>query len=143
MIITTLYHKHCYWKKRYDRALSFLVTDHMRVSSHIKNNTNKWCDHDKIYIEKLIAITHACANHTKPHLLFEVECNYDTETKFDEIVKAVIRTEWNDTKDIVIVIRKGIIITAWLQEKGDKHYTLDSKKYFKPHDKNNFNKIYN
>lgn len=142
MKVKTLYHKHCYWKKRYDRALSYLVTDYMRVSSHIKYNTNKWCGHDKVWINRLLAIVYGCANRTKPHLLFEVECEYDTETRYDEITKAVIRAEWNEIKDVTVVIRKGIIVTAWLQDKDDKHHTLDDSKYFKPRYKNNFNKIY-
>ena len=122
MKIKTLYHKHCYWRKRYDKALFYLVTDYMRVSNHIKYNTNKWCGHDKVWIDRLLAIVYGCANRTKPHLLFEVECEYD--------------------KDVIIVIRKGAIVTAWLQDKNDKHHTLDDSKYFKPHYKNNFNKIY-
>ena len=61
--------------------------------------------------------------------LFEVETEYNTETRFETITKAVFRTEYNDTKDIVIVVREGIIVTAWLQNKEDKHCTLNLKKY--------------
>lgn len=130
MIKTNLYHKKVFWKKHFDKALCFLITsDTIKVSSHIKGSTNTWCDHDKININKLIAIVYGCKNRLNKHYLFEVETEYDTETRFEKVTKAVIRTEYNYNKDIIIVLRENMIVTAWLNDKGDKHQTLDYKKY--------------
>lgn len=126
-----LYHKKVYWKKSLDKALCYLITsDRIRVSDHIKNTTNKWCGHDKININKLIAIVYGCKNRTNQHYLFEVE----TELKNGQewITKAVIRTAYNKDKEVVIVLRENVIVTAWLQDKEDRHNTLDSNKYYKP-----------
>lgn len=133
MIKKNLYHKKVFWKKHFDKALCFLITsDKIIVSSHIKNTTNKWCGHDAININKLIAIVYGCKNRQNKHYLFEVETEYNTEIKFEKIVKAVIRTEYNYEKDIIIVLRENTIVTAWLNDKTDKHYTLDYKKYVNP-----------
>ena len=130
MIKTNLYHKKVFWKKHFDKALCFLVTsDTIKVSSHIKGNTSNWCDHNKININKLIAIVYGCKNRINKHYLFEVETEYNTVTGFEKVTKAVIRTEYNCNKDIIIVLRKNIIVTAWLNDKDDKHITLDDKKY--------------
>lgn len=59
---------------------------------------------------------------------FEVEVNEDK--KF--ITKFVIRTHLNDTTDISIVFgSRGYIRTAWVNDRYDKHYTLDTSKYSK------------
>ena len=71
MIKTNLYHKKVFWKKHFDKALCFLVNnDTIKVSSHIKNNTSNWCGHNKININKLIAIVYGCKNRINKHYLF-------------------------------------------------------------------------
>jgi hypothetical protein len=126
-----LYHKKVYWKKELDKALCYLITsDYIKVTNHIKYSTNKWCGHDRINVNKLIAIVYGCKNRTNKHYLFEVETNYSCGREW--ITKAVIRTEYNDYNDVVIVLRKNTIVTAWLQNKDDRHDTLDKEKYFYP-----------
>lgn len=46
----------------------------------------------------------------------------------EHATKACFRIQLGD-RDIVIVIRKGIVITMWLNSKEDTHKTLDAKKY--------------
>jgi len=62
--------------------------------------------------------------------LFEVETD-----DYDRVVKFVIRIPYNDRYDCVSVFRttddssKLLMVTAWLNDKDDKHYTLDKTKY--------------
>ena len=134
MKVKNLYHKKVYWKRHFDKAVQKLITDKVRVSDHIKIDNQKiaWCGHNKIELNKLLAITYDYVEKKIGGYLFEVETEYDTKTKVEVITKAVFRTEFNKEKDIVIVVRKNTIITAWLQDKNDKHSTLDSSKYWKP-----------
>ena len=121
-----LYHREVFWRNEFDKALSELIkTDHILVSKHIKNTTNTWCDHDKISINKLIAITYGCKNGINDYYLFEVEITNGV------ISKAVFRTSYSADKDIIIVVRHNFIVTAWLNNKEDTHVTLDDTKYSK------------
>ena len=63
--------------------------------------------------------------HTNPLEPFEVE------VKDNKVVKCVVRTRYDDNKDICIVFRYGIIITAYLDDINDNHETLDYSKYEK------------
>ena len=54
----------------------------------------------------------------------EVDCN-------NKVVKTVIRTPYDDTRDISIVIRYGYIVSGWLNDKNDSHVSLDKSKYEK------------
>jgi hypothetical protein len=49
------------------------------------------------------------------------------------VAKVVIRQEYNADHDIVLVLdprpSMPVLITAWLNEKGDAHSTLDTSKY--------------
>ncbi len=61
-----------------------------------------------------------------------VECeHYDRKG----LVKAVIRVQYNDTLDIVLVMIPGrpwLVKTVWANERGDNHRTLDATPYFHP-----------
>lgn len=65
------------------------------------------------------------SRHTNPLEPFEVE------VEDNKIVKCVVRTRYDDNKDICIVFRYGIIITAYLDDINDNHETLDYSKYEK------------
>ncbi len=130
MIKTNLYHKKCFWKPHFDKAVRLLLKDNtFRISSHIRYSTNTWCDHDKIDLDKLETIMMEVLMKERQSYLFEVETEYNTETHFETITKAVFRTEYNDNKDIVIVVRENLLVTTWLQDKADRHCTLNPKKY--------------
>ena len=59
-------------------------------------------------------------------------------TKKSKIKKIVIRTSYDKKKDIIFVLElkyhssEAKVITLWLNNKKDKHYTLDKTKYDKP-----------
>jgi len=53
------------------------------------------------------------------------------------VVKTVIRTPYDNDRDISIVVRDGFILTCWLNFKTDLHFSLDVNKYYKPLDNDN------
>lgn len=55
---------------------------------------------------------------------FEVETN-----DAGDVVKCVIRHNYDTYRDICIVFRKDKIITFWFNGVNDNHYTLDRSKY--------------
>lgn len=55
----------------------------------------------------------------------EVECGV--------VVKAVYRAQFDDELDVVIVVTPdGWVKTAWLNQRNDKHRSLDRSKYRRP-----------
>jgi len=77
--------------------------------------------------EKLLGIVNSLK--TNPVMPFEVEITKDG-TNYN-VTKIVIRTNYNDERDISIVLRGNMIVTAWLNYKIDEHKTLDESKYIK------------
>jgi len=51
-----------------------------------------------------------------------------------QIVKVAVRRKYDDRYDISIVFNKdsGVVRTAWLNERTDRHSTLDASKYCRP-----------
>jgi hypothetical protein len=45
------------------------------------------------------------------------------------IIKACFRTDYDYKRDISIVVKDGLIITAWLNNYHDRHLTLNKEKY--------------
>lgn len=58
---------------------------------------------------------------------------FEAEVKRSKVIKFVIRYGYNDTMDLcsVWLPKKDCLYckTIWLNEKDDKHYTLDANKY--------------
>ena len=128
-----LYHREVFWRDEFENAIQKLVvTDFIKVSSHIKNdNKNRThCKHNEININALISTTYKVRNGVRPYYLFEIET--DDTNGSEQVTKAAFRTSYNREYDIVIVVRTNKIITAWLQKKTDTHTTLDVSKYYKP-----------
>ncbi len=50
------------------------------------------------------------------------------------IVKLGARTNYDEKRDLVLILkpREGIVVTAWINVKGDAHHTLNRDKYAKP-----------
>lgn len=46
-----------------------------------------------------------------------------------KLTKLVLRFSYDKTRDVVVVVRDGVLITAWLNDKSDSHGTLDRSKY--------------
>jgi hypothetical protein len=66
------------------------------------------------------------------YFLYEVET-----TMHDEVFKAVVRTSYDLDRDISVVFALSkknelIVRTAWLNNKSDRHTTLDKSKYYFP-----------
>ena len=54
---------------------------------------------------------------------------FEVETTDGIVTKCVIRCEYDESRDISIVVRDGFVLTSWLNQKNDFHATLDRSKY--------------
>jgi hypothetical protein len=55
---------------------------------------------------------------------------FEASIEGNKMVKCGIRIEYSNTHDLCLVVSNtGMIITAWLNSKSDKHNTLDASKY--------------
>ena len=114
-----LHHKEVNWEKSFDYALNYLVRRNMELTEHSIYD---------IDYNKLMSICKNVYAHKQPHLhVFEVE----TDDNTGMIVKACFRTNYDNKRDISIVVKDGIIITAWLNNFRDRHTTLNKEKYLK------------
>ena len=122
---THLYHREVFWKDNFDEDSARLIKSAYRLSKHLKdyldndNSERRKFDLDGImgtieYLKRMDSVES-----------FEVE----TENEF--LTKCVVRVSYNERKDICIVFRKGLVVTAWLCSKDDTHKTLDKTKYEK------------
>ena len=114
-----LFHKSIYWIPQFDIQSKQLLLSVKRLSNHLYDhieNSNK--PRYDISIEHLYNIVQGlCRQDIHPF-----ECN-------NKVVKTVIRTPYDDNRDISIVIRYGYIVTCFLNNKDDLHLTLDRSKY--------------
>ena len=127
-----LYHKKVYWDKQFDvDARKIMEKEKYTFSNHLlKNLRYSKAKRRQITEERLSQILYNIRDRKQNYYLYEVE------VKNGNVVKAVVRTSYDKENDISIVYRNECIVTAWLNEKGDRHFTLDKKKYFqKPIDK--------
>ena len=100
-----LYHRKIKWNKNFDKSYNEMLSTkpYIQYSQHFSQRFK-----EKGY-------------------LFEVGVENNIPCKF------VIRTKYDDSRDIVFVLKKinksVVLITAWLNENDDNHYTLDRSKY--------------
>ena len=120
----SLYHKNIYWEDWFDKGARKLIKSNLTLSQHLIEHLNNTDDKHKIDVNKLYSIINTL-RHTNPLEPFEVE------VEDNKVVKCVIRTKYNDDKDICIVFRYGIVVTAYLDDVNDNHATLDYSKYEK------------
>ena len=115
-----LYHKAVFWEKRFNiEALEIMKSAERakHFSKHLindrlqKNYNRQFTTND---------ILNALQNHG---YIFEVE------TKNGKVVKSCARFNFSNNRDLIIVCRENIIVTAWTCCKNDKHNTLDISKY--------------
>lgn len=124
-----LYHREVFWLDVFDQQATDLIKDkELQYSLHLEENfilpTN-----DKHYINKrklYHILNNFNTNAIKP---FEVLV-YNNKA-----VKAVVRTEYDETRDISIVLRNGRVVTAWLNNKNDIHKNLNNSKYMNEENK--------
>ena len=123
-----LYHRNIYWQPQFDIESKQLLLSVTRLSNHLYDhieNSNK--PRYDITTERLYLIVQGlCGQDIQP---FEVEVDEN-----NKVIKMVVRTSYDDTRDISIVVREGFIVTYWVNFKNDKHSTLDESKYYKPLD---------
>lgn len=119
-----LYHSSVSWSKEFNEKAKPLLKStnySLHLWEHLLFGNIK---HD-ISERTLNEIVDGISNNEIDYDLFEVEITDG------EITKAVVRTEYDEKRDISIVYRKDLIVTAWLNFKDDSHFTLDYKKYSK------------
>ena len=118
-----LFHKSIYWIPQFDIQSKQLLLSVKRLSNHLYDhieNSNK--PRYDISVEHLYNIVQGLYSQDIHPFEVEVDCN-------NKVVKTVIRTSYDDNRDISIVIRYGYIVSAWLNSKGDNHFTLDRSRY--------------
>lgn len=120
----SLYHRDIYWEGWFDKSAEKLVKSNFILSQHLIEHLNNADDKHKIDVGELYSIINSL-RHTKKLEPFEVE------VEDNKVVKCVVRTRYDDDKDICIVFRYGIIVTAYLNNINDNHITLDYSKYEK------------
>ena len=103
--------------------------EYMVLSSHLEHHFLDKTRSHEINRNKLIGCVGNIFYNRRWHELFEVEIIDG------HVVKAVIRTNYNRDKDICIVFRKNLVVTAWLNDRHDKHSSLDKSKYYNPYKK--------
>ena len=125
-----LYHKKVYWHKSFDVLAKELFNKNysLHLFEYLLYSTDK---HD-MTMRELDRIIDELIDNKKCYFLYEVE----TRAK-DEIIKCAIRTSYDLDRDISIVFAvskdgKNILKTALLNNKRDKHNTLDKSKYYFP-----------
>ena len=118
-----LFHKSIYWIPQFDIQSKQLLLSVKRLSNHLYDhieNSNK--PRYDISIERLYNIVQGLCRQDIHPFEVEVDCN-------NKVVKTVIRTPYDNTRDISIVVRDGFIVSAWLNDKNDNHISLDRSKY--------------
>lgn len=119
-----LYHKSVFWNKRFDIESIELIKSAERAkhfSKHFINDRLNSGLHNRDFTTDDIIQALKQTN----GYIFEVE------TKNGIVTKACIRLNFTIKKDICIVCRHNLIVTAWTCYKDDKHKTLNISKYEK------------
>lgn len=119
-----LYHKDAYFLDSFNTQSLTLIKSVKNLSNHlwehIDNSNQKRYNID---VAKLYLILNS---------INESNCRpFEVETTDGIVTKCVIRCEYDETRDISIVVRYGFILTSWLNDRCDLHDTLDRSKYEK------------
>ena len=117
-----LYHSSIYFLPRFNTQSLALIKSVKNLSNHlwehIDNSTQKRYNID---VAKLYLILNS---------INESNCYpFEVETTDDIVTKCVIRCEYDETRDISIVVREGFVVTCWVNNNDDEHNTLDRSKY--------------
>lgn len=121
-----LYHREVKWLDNFDNESFELLHTDIKLSNHLYKHIRYGKDrsHNLTFSGVYGALDRIKKyNHIEP---FEVETDEN-----NHVVKCVIRTMYDKYHDICFVIRKDIIVTAWLCNYNDKHFTLNKNKYEK------------
>lgn len=120
-----LYHRETSkWMKHFDEQSLEIVKSANALSKHMWKHIDNTDKKHNIDLTKLFLIVKSLQRFSK------VE-PFEVEVEKGDVTKCVIRTEYDENKDISIVFRKGFIVTAYLNDKTDLHTTLKSENYSK------------
>lgn len=127
-LFNRLYHRKVCWCESFDRLAKELFNKN--YSYHLIHHDSN-AKHD-INFKKLDMIINELITNNRDYYLYEVETRHK-----NYLIKAVLRTSYDDNRDINIVFGKRdnnklMVKTAWLNKKTDTHTTLDVSKYYKP-----------
>lgn len=117
-----LYHSSIYFLDSFNSQSLTLIKSVKNLSNHlwerIDNSNQKRYNID---VAKLYLILNA---------INESNCHpFEVETTDGIVTKCVIRYEYDESRNISIVVRDGFVLTSWLNQKNDFHATLDRSKY--------------
>jgi len=116
---------------------SYTYSKHFR--EHLENQKRENRSH--LYLEDVVR---ECVNSLKerPRQVFEVELTEEKSYSW-KVTKYCCRIPYDDKQDLVVAIRpvyfndtvvENKIVTAWMNQHDDSHYTLDESKYCsRPH----------
>ena len=127
---TKLYHKDIYLPQdlinqsiyQQQNTINFVFTKHL-----IERIESKDHSHNLVTAEKVWNVLSKLKEN--PIIPFEVET--ENHNGKEKVTKYVIRDKCSMFEDIAIVIRKNRVITAYINDSNDKHFTLDLSKYSK------------
>lgn len=119
-----LYHRKIKWNKNFDKSYNEMLSTkpYIQYSQHFSQRFKEKGFNLKLFEQALYSIKYQHKGY-----LFEVGVENNIPYKF------VVRTKYDDSQDIVFVLKKinksVLLVTAWLNENDDNHYTLDRSKY--------------
>lgn len=120
-----LYHRNVFWKKSFDAESAALIKTVTHFSKHLEEHlANEVSERRKFTGADIMGIIEKLKT-------FENIRAFEVETDGRYLTKCVVRVGYNGKKDICIVFRKGIVVTAWLCDKDDTHKTLNKNRYEK------------
>ena len=122
--MVNLYHRQVFWKKDFDVESAKLIKTVNRFSKHLEEYFDDNSERRQFDATSIMNIIDRLKT-------FDNIKAFEVETDGHELTKCVVRVGFNGKKDISLVFRKGLVVTAWLCDKDDNHKTLDKSKYEK------------
>lgn len=120
-----LYHRDSSkWLKSFDEQSLTLIKSANALSNHMWEHVTDTDKKHDIDYKKLYLIVKKLQSYSN------IE-PFEVEVEKGNVIKCVVRTEYDEQRDISIVFRFGFIVTAWLNDKNDTHKTLIKNKYEK------------
>ena len=121
--MTKLYHREVHWLDSFDSQSLTLIRSIERLSNHVYEHIESGKARYSFTVDKLYVILKN---------INESNCHpFEVETTDGIVTKCVIRCEYDESRDISIVVRDGFVVTVWVNSNMDKHGTLDRSKYEK------------
>lgn len=128
--MSRLYHRKVFWHSSFDTLAKELFNKNysLHLFEHLLYSTDK----HGMTMRELDRIIDELMENKRNYFLYEVQTDIH-----DNVYKCALRTSYDLDKDISIVFNlskdgKLIVKTAWLNNKSDRHTTLDKSKYYRP-----------